>query len=55
MLAAAKRAKMAAGTIASTPEEINRRIAEGFQFIAVGSDARLLTGAASELIRQIKR
>lgn len=55
VLAAAKRAKVAAGTIASTPEEINRRIAEGFQFIAVGSDARLLTGAASELIRQIKR
>lgn len=55
VLTAAKRAKVAAGTIASTPEEINRRIAEGFQFIAVGSDARLLSGAASDLIRQIKR
>lgn len=55
VLAAAKRAKVAAGTIALTPEEINRRIAEGFQFIAVGSDARLLTGAASDLIKQIER
>lgn len=55
VLAAAKRAKVVAGTIALTPEEINRRIAEGFQFIAVGSDARLLTGAASDLIKQIER
>ena len=38
-----------------TPEEINKRIDQGFQFIAVSIDAALLTSAAKGLVEQIKR
>jgi 2-keto-3-deoxy-L-rhamnonate aldolase RhmA len=55
VLAAAKRSKVPAGIIALTPDEINKRIEEGFQFIAVSTDALLLTSAATDLIGQIKR
>ncbi len=55
VLAAAKRSKVPAGIIALTPDEINKRIGEGFQFIAVSTDALLLTSAARGLIGQIKR
>jgi 4-hydroxy-2-oxoheptanedioate aldolase len=55
LLAAAKESRVPAGIIALTPDEINRRIAEGFQFIAVSTDALLLTSAARSLIGQIKR
>jgi 4-hydroxy-2-oxoheptanedioate aldolase len=55
VLAAAKRARVPAGIIALTPDDINKRIAEGFQFIAVSTDALLLTSAARSLIGQIKR
>jgi 4-hydroxy-2-oxoheptanedioate aldolase len=55
VLAAAKKSRVPAGIIALAPDEINRRIAEGFQFIAVSTDALLLTSAARGLIGQIKR
>jgi len=55
VLAAAKRSKVPAGIIALTPDEINKRIAEGFKFIAVSTDALLLTSAARSLVGQIKR
>ena len=55
VLAAAKRARVPAGIISLTPEDINRRIAQGFQFIAVGVDALFLTSAAKGLLGQIKR
>jgi 2-keto-3-deoxy-L-rhamnonate aldolase RhmA len=55
VLAAAKKARIAAGIISLTPEEINKRIEQGFQFIAVSIDAALLTSAAKGLVEQIKR
>lgn len=55
VLAAAKSARVPAGIISLTPEDINRRIEQGFQFIAVGTDARFLTSAAKGLLEQIKR
>jgi 2-keto-3-deoxy-L-rhamnonate aldolase RhmA len=55
VLAAAKKARVAAGIISLTPEEINKRIDQGFQFIAVSIDAALLTSAAKGLVEQIKR
>ena len=55
VLAAAKKARVPAGIISLTPEEINKRIEQGFQFIAVSIDAALLTSAAKGLVEQIKR
>ncbi len=55
VLAAAKKARVAAGIISVTPEEINKRIEQGFQFIAVSIDALLLTSAAKGVVDQIKR
>jgi 2-keto-3-deoxy-L-rhamnonate aldolase RhmA len=55
VLAAAKKAGVAAGIIALNPDDINKRIAEGFRFIAVSTDAILLTSAARSLVAQIKR
>jgi 4-hydroxy-2-oxoheptanedioate aldolase len=55
VLAAAKAARVPAGIIALAPEEINKRIAEGFQFIAVTTDALLLASGARNLLGQLKR
>ena len=55
VLAAAKAAKVPVGTIALAPDDINRRIAQGFQFIAVATDIQLLTSGAKNLLGQIKR
>jgi 4-hydroxy-2-oxoheptanedioate aldolase len=55
VLAAAKKARVAAGIISLNPEEINKRIEQGFQFIAVSIDTALLTSAAKGLVEQIKR
>lgn len=55
VLAAAKKARVAAGIISLNPDEINKRIEQGFQFIAVSIDAALLTSAAKDLVQQIKR
>ena len=38
-----------------TPDEINKRIEQGFQFIAVSIDTALLQSAAKGLVGQIKR
>ena len=55
VLAAAKKAKVAPGIISLTPDEINKRIEQGFQFIAVSIDTALLQSAAKGLVDQIKR
>lgn len=55
VLAAAKKARVSAGIISLTAEDINRRIEQGFQFIAVGVDALFLTSAAKGLVGQIKQ
>jgi len=55
VLAAAKRARVPLGIFATTPEEINKRIEQGFQVVLVGVDAMFLTAGAKSLIGQIKR
>ena len=55
VLAAAKKAKVPAGILAVTPEDVNRRLQQGFQFIMVGSDTGFLAGAAKGMLNQIKR
>lgn len=55
VLAAAKEAKVPVGILAMTPEDANRRLQQGFQFIMVGSDTAFLTGAAKGILSQVKR
>jgi len=54
VLAAARRRGKAAGYLASDPEEALRRIAQGFRFVGIGSDSRLLAAAASSVLRQVR-
>jgi len=50
ILAACKKNKVAAGVHCFSAEEALARIAEGWQFIAVGSELRMmLMGAAAEV------
>jgi hypothetical protein len=39
----------------ATAEDANRRIREGFQFIALGTDVFFLTGAARTALGQLVR
>lgn len=55
VLAATKKAKIPAGILGFSPNEANRRIEQGFQFIAVASDAGLLSSGAKDILRQIKK
>ena len=55
ILAAAQRAKISAGILALTPEDINRRLQQGFQFLMVGSDTGFLAGGAKNILGQIKK
>jgi 2-keto-3-deoxy-L-rhamnonate aldolase RhmA len=55
VLAATKKAKVPAGIMAVTPDDANRRIQQGFQFILVGTDMGLLTSGAKGMLGQIKR
>ncbi len=55
VLAAAKKTKVPIGILAVTPEDVNRRLQQGFQFIMVGGDTGFLTGAAKGMLSQIKR
>jgi len=55
VLAAAKRAKIPAGILALTPEGINTRLQQGFQFLIVGTDTGFLAGGAKNILGQIKR
>lgn len=55
VLAATKKAKVPAGILGFSPDDANRRIAQGFQFIAVASDAGLLSSGAKDILRQIKK
>ena len=55
VLTATKKAKVPAGILAFNPDEANRRIKQGFQFIAVASDGGLLSSGAKDVLRQIKR
>jgi len=55
ILDAARRHGKACGYMAGSPEEVLDRIAQGFRFVAAGSDARLLAGAASAAYTTIRR
>jgi 2-keto-3-deoxy-L-rhamnonate aldolase RhmA len=55
VLAATKKAKVPAGITAFTPDDANRRIQQGFQFIFVGSDTGFLTAGAKGILGQIKK
>lgn len=55
VLAAAQKAGIPAGTIVLTPQGINKRIAQGFTFLVVGTDIQFLTSAAHNLLAQIER
>ncbi|MEW6303114.1 MAG: aldolase/citrate lyase family protein [Verrucomicrobiota bacterium] len=51
VLKAAKAAGIAAGIHVVNVEQAKRRIAEGFQFIAIGSEAGLMLAKASEIVK----
>lgn len=53
ILAACKRNKVPAGIHVFSIEDARRRIAEGWQFIAVNSELKFMLQGASELARQI--
>jgi 2-keto-3-deoxy-L-rhamnonate aldolase RhmA len=53
--AAAKTHGVAAGYMASSAEETVQCVAEGFQFVAAGTDARLLAGAAGTVYSKIRQ
>jgi 2-keto-3-deoxy-L-rhamnonate aldolase RhmA len=55
ILIAAQKAKVPVGLMAADPEDANRRIAEGFQFIGVGHDVGLLSSACRSLCRRVTR
>jgi len=54
-LDAARKAGKPAGIHCVTAEAVNRRINQGFQFIAISSDAGLLREAAAKTLSEIKR
>ena len=55
ILQAARSAGKAAGYMARSAEEAAARIDEGFQFVSVATDARLLMGAASQAFERLRR
>ncbi|MDR7522802.1 MAG: aldolase/citrate lyase family protein [Armatimonadota bacterium] len=54
ILTSAQRHGIAAGYMASSAEEVLQRIDQGFRFVAGGSDARLLAGAAGAMYKAIR-
>ncbi|HOC02520.1 MAG TPA: HpcH/HpaI aldolase/citrate lyase family protein [Candidatus Ratteibacteria bacterium] len=54
ILKTCKNASVPVGIIASQPEDIKKRINQGFQFIAVGHEISLLTSCCKNIISQIK-
>jgi 4-hydroxy-2-oxoheptanedioate aldolase len=50
ILAAGKRHEVPVGIAATTPEAIQKRLAEGYQWISLGSDVVILTGAVNQLL-----
>lgn len=55
VLTAAQKEKIPAGILALTPDDIKRRLRQGFQFLVVGTDAGFLAGGAKNILEQIKR
>ena len=55
VLAVGKQHNMPAGIFAGSAEEVNKRIAQGFQFISLLNDAGLLMGAAQEALAKVTK
>lgn len=55
VLAAGKRANIPVGILATTPEDINKRLAQGFQLILIGTDTMLMSAGTRGILNQIKR
>ncbi len=55
VLKAAQKANVAAGIFASTPEELNRYVAQGFRAVMLGVDVAFLAAGAAAGLAQIKR
>lgn len=53
VLDACKRHKVPAGIHVVDPAIAKQRIAEGFQFIAIGSEAGMMLGKATELVKEL--
>ena len=51
ILATCKKHKVAAGVHTSSPEEANMRIAEGWQFIAITSELKMMLDGAAAVLR----
>lgn len=55
VLAAGKKYNIPVGYPAGNPEEINKRIAQGFRFFQASSDLGLMTAAARDLLSKVQR
>ena len=55
ILAAARRHAVAAGIHTASPEEAIRMVEQGFQFVTIASDTRLLQTAAQAAVSQFRR
>jgi 2-keto-3-deoxy-L-rhamnonate aldolase RhmA len=55
ILITAQTAKVPVGLMASDPEDANRRIAEGFQFVGIGHDVGHLSYTCRDLCRRVDR
>jgi 2-keto-3-deoxy-L-rhamnonate aldolase RhmA len=55
VLSAARHAGIAAGLVASDPEDVNKRLAEGFQVVAIGHDVGLLSSICRDICAKVKK
>ncbi|MCI0457509.1 MAG: aldolase/citrate lyase family protein [Gemmataceae bacterium] len=53
ILATCKKHKVAAGLHCGSAEEALHRIEEGWQFLAIGSELRMMLGAAGEIVKKL--
>jgi 4-hydroxy-2-oxoheptanedioate aldolase len=54
ILATCRKHKVAAGLHCTSAEEANHRIAEGWQFVAIGSELKMMLDGASTLLRKLE-
>ena len=52
ILATCKKHKVPAGVHCYNPEEARARIEEGWQFIAIGSELRMMMDAAGDVVKR---
>lgn len=53
VLATCKKHKVAAGYHCATADEVNMRIADGWQFLAVGSELRMMLTGADQIVKKL--